>query len=99
MNTRKLTWVAAALLAVSACKKTTPPQAFNSAEEAAAAFIEAAEKFDQPALLAILGSEGKPLVSSRQGEDRNLSVEFAAGLVYRIERNRYDAILSVGAAD
>ncbi|HET9292935.1 MAG TPA: DUF2950 domain-containing protein [Gemmatimonadales bacterium] len=104
MSTWKLTLVAAALLGVAACRKTTPPQQFNSAEEAAAAFIDAAEKFDEPALLAILGSEGKPLVSSKDKvQDRRRSVEFAAEAraQHRIELDSAGttAILSVGDSD
>ena len=102
--TAGLTWVAAALLAVAACERATPPRQFNSPEEAAAAFIDAAERFDEAALLEILGSEGKPLVSSPDPVmDRQLSVEFAAEARahHRIELDSSGttAILSVGATD
>jgi hypothetical protein len=98
----KTRWIAVAFLAVAACKE--PPRQFNSPEEAAVALIEAAEKFDEPALVEILGSEGKSLVMSKDRVmDRNLSVEFAAearkGHRIELDSSRTTAILSVGATD
>jgi hypothetical protein len=102
--TTRLAWCTAALLAVAACRDATPPRQFATPEEAAAAFIDAAERFDEPALLAILGSEGKPLVSSKDRvADSNASVGFAAEarVHQRIELDSSGtrAILSVGATD
>jgi hypothetical protein len=100
----RLAWCTAALLAVGACRDATPPRQFASPEEAAAAFIDAAERFDEPALLAILGSEGKPLVSSKDRvADSGASVGFAAEarVHHRVELDSSgaSAILSVGATD
>jgi len=58
---------------------TVEQQRFSSPKEATAALIDAAGRFDQTALIKILGTEGKPLVLSKDTVlDRNLAVEFAA---------------------
>jgi hypothetical protein len=106
---------AVALLALGACagEKAKPEQAaetnveqrrFSSPEEAGAALIDAAERFDQPALIQILGTEGKPLVLSKDTVmDRKRAVEFAAEARahHRIELDSSGktATLSVGATD
>jgi DUF2950 family protein len=78
-------WLAIALVALGACSdassdtKGTPPREFKSPEEAASALVQAAEKFDEPVLIQILGSAGKPLVTSKdQVADRKNAVDFAA---------------------
>jgi hypothetical protein len=54
-------------------------QEFGTAEEAATALVAAAEKFDVPALRAILGSDGTALVSSGDTVlDRKNTTAFAA---------------------
>jgi hypothetical protein len=78
-------WLAIALLALGACNdassdtKGTPAREFQSPEEAASALVQAAEKFDEPVLIQILGSAGKPLVTSKDHvADRKNAVDFAA---------------------
>ena len=100
----RLARATAVLLLVAACRDTTPPRQFASPEEAAAAFIDAAGRFDEPALLAILGSEGKPLFSSKDRVmDSTISLDFAAEarVQQRIELDSTgtSAILVVGAED
>jgi len=107
--------VAVALLALGACTKdkesarapaadTVQQRRFGSPEEAAAALIQAAGQFDEPGLVAILGSEGRSLVSSEDSVmDRKIAVEFAAAAraQHRIEldSSRKSAVLSYGATD
>lgn len=105
--------VAVVLLAVGACKgesarppaaETVKPRVFDSPEAAATALIQAAGKFDEPALVQILGSEGKPLVSSKDSVmDHKLAVDFAAEAraQHRIEldSSRTVATISVGPSD
>ena len=66
----------------AAREDTTAPveqRRFGSPKEAVAALVEAAERFDRPALVEILGSEGKPLVLSRDSvADRKHAADFAA---------------------
>jgi hypothetical protein len=53
--------------------------AFNTAEEAAQAFVEASAKYDVPTLLAILGSDGEDLVVSEDPvKEKNRAAAFAA---------------------
>ena len=62
-------------------EKAAPPgqKTFATPDEAAKALIEAATNYDVPALLEILGPEGKDLVASEDpGEDKNRAVAFAA---------------------
>jgi Protein of unknown function (DUF2950) len=106
--------VTLALVALGGCTrdkpKAEPPaeaveqRRFSSPEEAAAALIDAAERFDQPALVQILGTEGRPLVVSKDTVmDRKHAVEFAAEgrAHHRIELDSsgQTATLSVGASD
>jgi hypothetical protein len=77
---------------------------FGSPEEAATALVQAAERFDQPALIQILGSEGKPLVLSKDTvQDRKRAADFAAEARIRqrieLDSSRKSATLSVGATD
>lgn len=56
-----------------------PQKAFNTPEDAAEALVDAADKYDVPALLEILGSDGKDLVASDDPvEDRNRAAAFVA---------------------
>jgi hypothetical protein len=61
--------------------QTLPPdqRTFNTPQEAAAAFIQAAETFDVSALKEILGPHGEDLVSSEDPvQDKNITTAFAA---------------------
>jgi hypothetical protein len=83
---------------------TVQARRFATPGAAAAALIQAARQFDRPALLEILGSEGKSLVSSQDSVmDRKLAVDFAgeARARHRIEldSSRETATLSVGRTD
>ena len=72
--------VASAADSVSATPEdTTPPQLFATPESASAALITAAEKFDVPALKAILGGGGADLVESEDTvQDRRTATELLA---------------------
>jgi hypothetical protein len=78
---------------------------FATAKEAAAALIQAAESFDLPALLEILGPDGKDLVSTEDPvQDKNISQQFAAQAKEKQSvtvdpANKNLAILSVGNED
>jgi hypothetical protein len=77
---------------------------FGSPEEAATALIQAAERFDQSALVQILGAEGKPIVVSKDTvQDRKRAADFAAEarIRHRIELDSTgkNATLSVGPSD
>jgi hypothetical protein len=77
---------------------------FGTPEEAATALIQAAERFDQPALVEILGSGGKPLVLSKDTVlDHQRAADFAAQARTRhkieFDSTRDTATLSVGAGD
>jgi Protein of unknown function (DUF2950) len=104
-HTFRLGRVGVILLALGACGKDTVQQRrFSSPDEAATAFIQAAERFDQPAMVEILGSEGKPLISSKDPvQDRNRAGEFAsqARARHRIEldSSRTIATILVGAGE
>jgi hypothetical protein len=55
------------------------PEAFTSPKEAADALIKASADFNVPALLTILGQDGKGLVESKDTvQDRNRAMSFAA---------------------
>jgi hypothetical protein len=83
---------------------TTPPREFASPESAAAALIVAAEKFDVPALKAILGGAGADLVATEDTvSDRRTTTAFAAEARQK-QRLEFDstktvAVLSVGPSD
>jgi Protein of unknown function (DUF2950) len=91
--------VGSTLLALSACGRDTVQQRrFASPEEAAAALFQAAERFDQPALVELLGNEGKPLVTSKDPvQDRNRAQEFAsvARARHRIELDSSGTVATV----
>jgi hypothetical protein len=105
--------IALLLVTLGACDRESgrPPETgtvqqrrFGSPEEAAAALVQAAERFDQPALVEILGNEGEPLVSSKDTViDRKRAVEFATEARVRqsieLDSSGTTAILSVGATD
>jgi hypothetical protein len=56
-----------------------PPQTFPTAQDAAAALIDAAEKVDTAGFEKIFGSPGKKIVSTGEpGRDKELTAEFAA---------------------
>jgi hypothetical protein len=84
---------------------TVAQKGFAKPKEAAAALIKAAENFDVPALLEILGPDGKDLVSSQDAvQDKNYSVEFAAMAHKKqsVAKSHFDEdryILSVGIQD
>jgi len=81
-----------------------PPEQFGTPDEAAAAFVAAAEKYDVPALKKILGSDGEVLVNSGDSiGDRNAAVSFAAQARTRqhiqLDSTNATATLIVGPAD
>jgi Protein of unknown function (DUF2950) len=99
------------LLTLTACGKEAarhpaeeanlPQRTFASPEEAATALIQAAEKFDQPALVQILGGDGRSLVMSKDTvQDRQRAITFGkeAQEQHRVELDstRKSAILAVG---
>src|SRR6266550_358650 len=58
---------------------TAKAKAFGSAEEAANALIDAAEKFDEAALHEILGSDSWDIIHTDEpARDREIAKEFAA---------------------
>jgi hypothetical protein len=95
----------AALLVLTACgKETVQQRRFSSPEEAGVAFVQAAEGFDKQALVEILGTEGKPLVSSMdEVQDRNRAREFAAQARaqhrFELDSSRTIATLVVGKGE
>ena len=83
---------------------SVPPQQFATPEEAAAALVSAAEKYDVATLKTILGSDGQPIVQSGDSmRDRNDAIAFAgqAREKQRIELDsaKTTAYLVVGPAD
>jgi len=94
-----------ALLALTACgKEAVQQRRFSSPEEAGVAFVQAAERFDKQALVEILGSNGKPLVSSKdEVQDRNRAREFAsqarAQHRFELDSSRTIATLVVGKGE
>jgi hypothetical protein len=72
--------LAAALFPAPALRSQAAPQkGFVTADEAAKALIQAAGNFDVPALLEILGADGKDVVNSEDPtQDKNHSAAFAA---------------------
>jgi hypothetical protein len=93
-----------ALLALSACGKETVQRRFSSPEEAGVALVQAADSFDQQALVEILGSKGKPLVlSADEVQDRNRAREFAsqarAQHRFELDSSRTIATLVVGKGE
>jgi hypothetical protein len=79
-----LAWLALATVALGAAP--AGPRSFPSARDAADALVAAAAADDVPALLAIFGPEGKPLVSSGdEVQDRNDRAHFAAAAKEKLE--------------
>jgi len=101
------------LLILTACGKDAaqqrntdagPQRQFASPEAAADALIEAADRFDQKELLQILGSEGKPLVMSKDSvADRKYAADFVKEARIRhsieLDSTKTTALLSVGDSD
>jgi len=97
---------AAALLASSVLAQApASPKAFPTPKAAADALVAAAEKFDVPAILEILGPEGKDLVDSGDAVmDRNQATSFAQQakdklVVVPDPKNAKRATLSIGKDD
>ncbi len=91
----------------NAAPQSKPPEqstqkAFDTPEQAAKALIQAAENYDEPALMEILGPDAKDLVSSEDPVlDKNRSVEFAKlahekQMIDTYSKNPSRATLSVG---
>ena len=84
---------------------TVAQQGFAKPNEAAEALIKAAENYDLPALLEILGPDGEDLVSTQDPvQDKSNSVAFAARAREKLsvskdpsDKNRY--LISVGNED
>jgi hypothetical protein len=93
--------------AYSQTQKSAPTaqKSFATPKEAAEALIQAAEKFDVPALKEILGPDGEDLVSSEDPvQDKNNANGFAARAREKNEvtvdpKNSKRAIISVGDED
>jgi hypothetical protein len=81
------------------------PRAFESPEKAAAALIDAAEKFDVPALIRIVGSKGEDVIlTDEYARDRESAQEFAAqarkkNQIAKDTKNDSHAYLLVGEED
>jgi hypothetical protein len=70
---------ATATKTTSSTPRAAGPQTFASAEKAADALIDAAEKFDVDSLIRIVGPQGEDLVlTGEYAQDRERSQEFAA---------------------
>jgi hypothetical protein len=72
----------ALIISLTACSKPKPPEArtFASPDDAGSALLAAAKSGDQNALLAILGPDSKPVISSGDAvQDKNSGNAFAAG--------------------
>jgi Protein of unknown function (DUF2950) len=89
----------------SAAAAASTQKSFRSPKEAAEALIQAAQRYDEPALLDIFGPDGKDLVSSEDPvQDRNRAEAFVAkarekNTVTIDPKNRQRATLSVGNDD
>ena len=84
---------------------TTKAKSFPTAEDAANALIEAAEKFDEPALLQILGPDSYDIIHTGEpARDREVAQQFAAQAriktnIARQPKNSGRAFLSIGDDD
>lgn len=99
-----LALLASTLAPLAACNRDVKQRRFASPEEAAAALTQAAEGFDRPALVEILGSESKSLIFSKDSvQDRQRAVSFAseARIQHRIELDSSGTVatLTVGPTD
>ncbi|HEX6405644.1 MAG TPA: DUF2950 domain-containing protein [Gemmatimonadales bacterium] len=100
----ELALLASTLAPLAACNRDVKQRRFASPEEAAAALTQAAEGFDRPALVEILGSESKSLIFSKDSvQDRQRAVSFAseARIQHRIELDSSGTVatLTVGPTD
>lgn len=83
----------------------TGPEKFASAEQAATAMVDAAEKFDVPSLLRLVGRDGEDVVlTGEYAQDRERSREFAAQARKKMHvsvdpKNQSRAYLIAGEAD
>jgi len=97
-------WLTVTLVPLGACTSDVQQRRFASAEEAATALTQAAERFDRPALVEILGSQGKSLIFSKDSvQDRQRALAFAseARIQHRLELDSSGTVatLSVGPTD
>ena len=88
----------------SANAPSVPPQQFASPEEAAAALVSAAEKYDVATLKSILGSDGQSIVQSGDSvSDRNDVIAFAGQAREKqhidLDSTKTTAYLVVGQGD
>jgi hypothetical protein len=86
MNRTSIKWMAVllwCLLSLAVCRQaaaeaTNAPKAFPTPQAAADALIDAAEKFDVPALEAILGPSGDDIIHTGEpGRDKEIAQQFA----------------------
>jgi Protein of unknown function (DUF2950) len=81
------------------------PETFATPEQAAAAMVDAAEKFDVPSLLRLVGRDGEDVVLTGEfAQDRERSKEFAAEARKKMHvsvdpKNQSRAYLIAGEAD
>jgi hypothetical protein len=99
-----IAWLTVTLVPLGACNRDVKQRRFASPEEAAAAFTQAAERFDRQALVEILGSEGKSLIFSKDSvQDRQRALAFAseARIQHRLELDSSGTVatLTVGPTD
>jgi hypothetical protein len=101
-----LTWLLAAVCTpATAAVAAPPPKTFDTPQAAANALIDAAEKFDVPALEAILGPEGKDIIHTGEpAYDKQTAQQFAALARTKMEvsvdpRSKRRAFISVGNED
>ena len=84
----------------TACSRSTPPQTFASADEAAQALVAAAQTDGADALMKVLGSNARALIDSGDAvQDRNSRDRFVQkySVAHSLEGNETDGItLSVG---
>ena len=89
----------------TAAGAATPPKAFTTPDEAANALIDAADKFDIPALVEIVGSQGKDLViTAEPQQDKEVAKTFVE-LAHEKKsvsidpKNKNHAVLEIGKDD
>ena len=89
----------------NATAATTGPETFATPEQAAAAMVEAAEKFDVTALLKLVGTGGEDVVlTGEYAQDREQAQEFAAQARKQMHvavdpKTKSRAFVSVGEED
>jgi len=113
LHIRISTWLVAAALFCSAVAPVVTSQttierkakAFASAQEAANALIDAAEKFDEMALAEILGPDSYDIIHTGEpARDREVAAKFAEQARIKTDvqlqpKNPRRAILEIGADD